>query len=982
MGTIRRADAVYLQDLKEDFFEKNGKLYLPTLRQSGDKIPYVIEYYRKTYVYIQCKNCGSLRFKNFGAKDKVPEVIQKCRKCAFLYDKDKKAAKLQKFKQTCLERYGSNNIFSSDYGKNLIKEANLKKYGVEYSWQAAEVKNKIKQTCLKKYGTEAAMQSDTVKSKVKLAFEKKTKDEKDNIKKRRQNTCIERYKNASFLQSADYKKWQKEAGITNTSQLASFKKTRLMNVLRKKDLSKYGLTGLLETNEPLVRCNICGQTFLIKHTKDGSIDYNCYNCNPYGYNSSESEQERLVRSWLLHNHINFKMHDRTIIRPKELDFYLEDFDTAIEVDGIYYHSLRSTYNIKEKTELCKSRNVRCLHIYDKDLDTKSNIVFSILNRKLLAKAEVKDDVNIQSISLDLAKDFISKNGLYEFTLADKYFGIYNNNVLSYVFSVVEAYNDVYIKQNVPLIDDTTSYFISCFDFIKTLYSNKIIHTYANTSLFSGNTYKLCGFKLDRLLPEEKLQYRQHTLYGCNIAEFIYKPLNDDTTVAEINQIDDCEQVCIGITGTEHLYITDNEVPTHNCVLDSSPNTMESVIDKYIVDDAPKDPQNLVISGSRWKWFPEEFPKFVVNGKEQHNFDVGFPLYKGTNGEPPRVIESETDLSTFANQDVIWCPKEQSTDLGSVSYIGKAKSEPIEFLRDLAGIPAGSANRIFYDPHVVDDIFDNDLPAVYAPIQAKSTDNPEKLIWSQVKSDLFNWQIDHYQLKYKPQLPRVASVDLAISGDAASICLAHSELKDNNGELLPCYVADALIEVVPVGGQINLDAFSCFIEDLISEGNMKIKYVSYDQFQSRPFEQRLKRLGIVTEYVSVDKNNEPYSNLIDYAWNRRIFAGKNVMLKNNLFSLHLTKRKSGTMKYDHFNGENTYQDDWCLPKSKYTKESWQNSQVGAYAKDAADSLAASVYLLMTHQSDMQGSSVWNPYHLSQQDAMKNLNDILKTTGFSL
>lgn len=453
-------------------------------------------------------------------------------------------------------------------------------------------------------------------------------------------------------------------------------------------------------------------------------------------------------------------------------------------------------------------------------------------------------------------------------------------------------------------------------------------------------------------------------------------------IASIKQLDDCEQVCIGISGTEHLYITDNEVPTHNCVLDSSPNTMESVIDKYIVDDAPKDPQNLVISGSRWKWFPEEFPKFVVDGKEQHNFDVGFPLYKGTNGEPPRVIESETDLSTFANQDVIWCPKEQSTDLGSVSYIGKAKSEPIEFLRDLAGIPAGSANRIFYDPHVVDDIFDNDLPAVYAPIQAKSTDNPEKLIWNQVKSDLFNWQIDHYQLKYKPQLLRVASVDLAISGDAASICLAHSELKDNNGELLPCYVADALIEVVPVGGQINLDAFSCFIEDLISDGNMKIKYVSYDQFQSRPFEQRLKRLGIIAEYVSVDKNNEPYSNLIDYAWNRRIFAGKNVMLKNNLFSLHLTKRKSGTMKYDHFNGENTYQDDWCLPKSKYTKESWQNSQVGAYAKDAADSLAASVYLLMTHQSDMQGSSIWNPYHLSQQDAMKNLDDILKTTGFSL
>lgn len=418
-----------------------------------------------------------------------------------------------------------------------------------------------------------------------------------------------------------------------------------------------------------------------------------------------------------------------------------------------------------------------------------------------------------------------------------------------------------------------------------------------------------------------------------------------------------------------------------CILDSSPNTMESVIDKYIVNDAPKDLHNLILSGSRWKWFPEEFPNFVVSGKEQHNFDVGFPLYKGTNGEPPRVIESETDLSTFANQDIIWCPREQITDLGSVSYISKAKSEPVEFLRDLAGIPAGSANRIFYDPHVVDDIFDNDLPSVYAPILAKSTENPEKLIWNQIKSQLFNWQIDHYQLKYKPQLPRVASVDLAISGDAAVVGIAHSELLDSPNGMIPCYVADAIIEVIPVGGQINLDAFSCFIEDLVTEGNLKISYVSYDQFQSRPFEQRLKRLGIVTEYVSVDKNNEPYASLIDYAWNRRIFAGKNVMLKNNLFSLHLTKRKSGTMKYDHFNGENTYQDDWCLPYAKYTKESWENSQIGTFAKDASDTLAAAVYLLQTHQ-ELQSSTLWAPNHLSKQDAMNNFSQILSTSGFQL
>ena len=58
-----------------------------------------------------------------------------------------------KIKNTNLKKYGTENVYASNYGKQKIEESNLKKYGVKYAFQAAEVKEKIVQTALAKYNT-------------------------------------------------------------------------------------------------------------------------------------------------------------------------------------------------------------------------------------------------------------------------------------------------------------------------------------------------------------------------------------------------------------------------------------------------------------------------------------------------------------------------------------------------------------------------------------------------------------------------------------------------------------------------------------------------------------------------------------------------------------------------------------------------------------------------------------------------------------
>ena len=85
-----------------------------------------------------------------------------------------------------------------------------------------------------------------------------------------------------------------------------------------------------------------------------------------------------------------------------------------------------------------------------------------------------------------------------------------------------------------------------------------------------------------------------------------------------------------------------------------------------------------------------------------------------------------------------------------------------------------------------------------------------------------------------------------------------------------------------------------------------------------------------------------------------------MVKNNLLSLQMVKRKTtGTTKIDHMNGENVYSDEFCLPGSEYTEQSWQWSKVGNNAKDVTDAICASLFLLDTYENEYIPFHVWDP-----------------------
>jgi hypothetical protein len=372
------------------------------------------------------------------------------------------------------------------------------------------------------------------------------------------------------------------------------------------------------------------------------------------------------------------------------------------------------------------------------------------------------------------------------------------------------------------------------------------------------------------------------------------------------------------------------------ILDSSPNTLESVIDDWIVNQAPKNPVNYSVKGSRWKWSPEDYSKDTFDEFGNVRPEKGFPVFVGGGGRPPSIIEHEA-VDQYSPTDIIYVPDEPRGR-------GIFEENVFEALKDLAGLPAGSSDKIFYDYAKIENIFTTKLRQIETHITAPSTDEPDKLIWEQIKYKYFIKILDKYRFWYKPHIPRVFAIDQSITGDVTSIVVAHVER-----ELVPyspdvtyrdVYILDMIINIVPAGGRINLDAIRYFISDLQEVGNILFLHGSFDSFESEATTQFLNRRGIKVEKLSVDRTMDAYLNFISVIESGRLKSGRSIHLKNNLKSLQITQRKgaggkkTGSKKVDHTNGEIVLDGN----------STWERSTIGIHAKDAADASCACVELL--------------------------------------
>lgn len=232
----------------------------------------------------------------------------------------------------------------------------------------------------------------------------------------------------------------------------------------------------------------------------------CPICNPL--RNPETSIETIIKNFLIENNINFEIHNKTIIKPYELDFYLPDYNLAIECNGVYWHSGKKCIERHQlKYDMCKKQNIQLMYFWEDQIINSANIIYSILKSKLNLNEKIyARNCVIKEISSKESKEFINEYHLQGNVNASIRFGLFYNNELIQVMTFgklrkclnqksKDGYFELYrlcSKSGITVVGGASkllNYFIK-------KYSPIEIISYASKDISNGNIYKTLGFNYD------------------------------------------------------------------------------------------------------------------------------------------------------------------------------------------------------------------------------------------------------------------------------------------------------------------------------------------------------------------------------------------------------------------------------------------------------------------------------------------------------
>lgn len=168
--------------------------------------------------YCECGNEKVLTSK-FCSNHKCPAKNKSVAKNCFLTKLknhgDGKYNNSEKNKQTCIKRYGVDNIRKSDIFKEHSRKVKLEKYGDPTFTN----RDKANDTCLEKYGQKNYMSTKDFREKSKEYFQEHYGKyyfyETEEFQEKRKQKCLEKYGVDSFSKTDEFKQKSKETWLNN-----------------------------------------------------------------------------------------------------------------------------------------------------------------------------------------------------------------------------------------------------------------------------------------------------------------------------------------------------------------------------------------------------------------------------------------------------------------------------------------------------------------------------------------------------------------------------------------------------------------------------------------------------------------------------------------------------------------------------------------------------------------------------------------------
>lgn len=231
---------------------------------------------------------------------------------------------------------------------------------------------------------------------------------------------------------------------------------------------------------------------------------NRYECRS-SYSSSFEDE---IAHFLTENNLSFRARDRTIIKPKELDFYIDDHRLGIEFNGLYWHSSEvitdDTHRVKY--EMANHAGIRLLMINEDEWIARPEVLKKkILNLCGKSKRGVgARKLLVREIERRLAMDFCERHHIQGSPSAVIFaYGAFQEDRLVGVITFGRQ-RGTGILDLTRFCSDGATYaglFSKMMKFVSKIHIEKIV-TFADLRYSDGGLYECCGFTREALIPPD------------------------------------------------------------------------------------------------------------------------------------------------------------------------------------------------------------------------------------------------------------------------------------------------------------------------------------------------------------------------------------------------------------------------------------------------------------------------------------------------
>lgn len=318
------------------------------------------------------------------------------------------------------------------------KKSMLDKHGVEFYPQHSTFIDKQKKTKKERYGDENYNNILKGQETKQILYSNKNYNNPEG----NSETCIIKYGVKNIFQLDSIKEKSKNTNLKNLgveySLQSDFIKNKIKNNYADKLKAKYSFIKRIEQNLVYCDCETCNNEYVIPRVllnERNRLGYGlCTNCNPIGSNNKSSYEDILIDYIIfLKPGISVIRNSRNVLDSKELDIYLPEYNLAIEINGVYWHSelfKNNTYHL-DKTNECELKGIKLIHIFEDEWLEKESIVKSRI-KNILGVNEDKifgRKCEIREVLLKDSKTFLDNNHIQGSINSKIRIGLYYNDKL-------------------------------------------------------------------------------------------------------------------------------------------------------------------------------------------------------------------------------------------------------------------------------------------------------------------------------------------------------------------------------------------------------------------------------------------------------------------------------------------------------------------------------------------------------------------------